>query len=112
MLLYSAPIRIWSSIVIIAADQSRSTLAVPCVKGPCQVIPTSVSIQPLHHRCHIASCTVILSKLGCNHRVLIGHWFDVLVPAVLVVAVVEVVAVPHCSSVVEGVIWCIFHPLC
>ena len=112
MLLYGTPICIWSSIVIIAADESWSTLAVPCVEGPCQVVPTSVSIQPLHHRRHIASCTVILPKLCRNHRVLIGHWFDVLVPAVLIVAMVEVVAVPHRSNVVEGVVWCVFHPLC
>ena len=111
MLLDNSTICCWSSMVIIATDQCWTTFTIPWVKGPCKVVSTSIGIQPFHHRCDIASRTVVLSKLSCDYRILVSHWFDVLVPAVLIVAVVKVVAVPCSPCVVEGIIRSILDPL-
>ena len=111
MLLDSLSISRWYSMVVIATDQCWSAVAVPCIEGPCEVVSVSVAVQPLHHLCDIVSLTVILAKLGCDDGVLVGHWFDVLVPAVLVVAVVEVVAVPDGTHVAHWVVGCILAPL-
>lgn len=92
-----------SQAAIVVCDKRRAGSAVPSVVGP-SYATVALRDEPIGDLIHIPSLAVILTELSNDKRIALTHGVELLLPAVEVVARVEVVEMRTCGQVVLGVV--------